>query len=66
MMKLRCMEHDLIVDDFIGEAEITINELKQINKKSTWITLYEKGVKNADILLRPKFTFYKRDDEDLD
>ena len=49
------MEHDFIVDDFIGEVEITIEELKLINKKPTWISLFEKGVKNADILIKSRY-----------
>ena len=51
----RCMEHDFIVDDFIGEVEISIEELKLINKKPTWISLFEKGAKNADILIKSRY-----------
>jgi hypothetical protein len=49
------MEKDFLIDDFIGETELMIKDLKEMKKKETWISLYEKDNKNADILIKPKF-----------
>jgi hypothetical protein len=52
---MKCMEKDFLIDDFIGETELMIKDLKEMKKKQTWISLYEKSNKNADILIKPKF-----------
>lgn len=54
-MTLTLLENRLIRDDVIGTITQPAKILKDQNGKQYWITLFDKKIKRADILLEPKF-----------
>jgi hypothetical protein len=56
-----CLEEDFLKDDYIGEATLKVQYLKDQSGKQIWVPLYEKEVKTADILMKTKFTSYNKE-----
>ena len=55
-----CLEEDFLKNDYIGETTLKVRYMKEQSGKQIWVPFYEKDVKTADILMKPKFTAYNK------
>jgi Ca2+-dependent lipid-binding protein len=61
ILKVSCMDKDLIVNDTVGEVLIRVNALVKSSGKRSWMSIYYKKEYSGEILIESTWKPHKED-----